>query len=178
MTIPLMILMIGAVIAGLAGVPGQSLFEHWLEPVIGHAEEHVSAVSPLMLTAVATLAALIGAFLGMSMYDVPLFGLRLPRVADPARVAASLGGLYAASFNKFGVDELYDRLLVRPFKSLARTLWRGFDQGVIDGIVDGAARSIAAIGTSLRGLQTGYMRSYAVSMLLGVVVLILWFFFR
>jgi NADH-quinone oxidoreductase subunit L len=178
MTVPLIILMIGAVFAGILNAPGFSLLEHWLEPVIGQAEEHVSAMSPLMLTLIATLASVIGAGLGMSMYGVPLFGIKLPRVADPERVGASLGGLYTASLNKFYIDELYDRVFVQPFNSLATWFWQTVDKGIIDGVVNGVANIFRSLSGLIRGLQTGYVRNYAVSMVLGVVVLLLWFFFR
>lgn len=177
MTIPLIILMFGAVAAGWFGIPGLSAIEHWLEPVFGRHEMKVLA-SPLVLAGISLAAALAGALLAMSMYNVPLFGLRLPRVAEPARVAASLGALYRLSYDKFRIDELYDALFVQPFKNLATWFWRAVDQNVIDGLVNGVGRLFRSLSGSFRRLQTGYVRNYALWMLVGVVVMIIWFFYQ
>jgi NADH-quinone oxidoreductase subunit L len=179
MLVPLVVLMLGAVMAGWAGIPpGNGMIEHWLEPVFGaHQVEAHGPLSHTALAGIALLAAVAGAVLAMSMYEVPLFGVRLPKVARPERVGRMLGPLYRLSYDKFRVDELYDATLVRPFKRAAGWLWRVMDQSVIDGMVNGVGRGFASSGAVIRRLQTGYVRNYAVSMLLGVVVVLIWFVF-
>ena len=173
MTIPLTILMLGAVAAGWANIPGVSpLLEHWLEPVFKPHEVEVIA-SPVTLALVSLAAAVIGALLGMMMYDVPLFVVRLPHLNPPR-----LGALYEASLNKFYVDEIYDRLFVQPFRRLADWFWQVVDKSVIDGAVNGVAGGFRALSGVFRRLQTGYVRNYALWMLVGVVVLIFWFFYQ
>jgi NADH-quinone oxidoreductase subunit L len=73
---------------------------------------------------------------------------------------------------------VYDRLFVEPGKSLARLFAQGIDVAVIDGVIDGGARSIARGGAFLGRLQTGYIRNYALAMFLGVIVVVAYFFLR
>jgi NADH-quinone oxidoreductase subunit L len=77
--------------------------------------------------------------------------------------------------NKYYVDELYGFLFVRPFVRAADWLWQGFDLGVIDGIVNGIAAWIGRGAARLRRVQTGYVRNYALVMLVGVVVVVAYF---
>ncbi|MDT7780339.1 MAG: NADH-quinone oxidoreductase subunit [Acidobacteriota bacterium] len=75
--------------------------------------------------------------------------------------------------NKYYVDEIYDAALVEPIKTGSREgLWRFFDVGVIDGIVNGLGRGTAALGGLLRYLQPGFVRSYAAIILLGALAVI------
>jgi NADH-quinone oxidoreductase subunit L len=90
-----------------------------------------------------------------------------------ARLAASFPGLYALVADKFRVDELYDVLFVRPFNWFARVLWKVVDVLVIDGILNAGAFLIELAGDALRFLQTGNVRNYALTFLLGIVALLL-----
>jgi len=72
--------------------------------------------------------------------------------------------------NKYYVDEIYDATLIEPIKAGSREgLWRFFDVGVIDGIVNGLGRGTAALGGVLRYMQPGFVRSYAAIILLGAL---------
>jgi NADH-quinone oxidoreductase subunit L len=116
------------------------------------------------------------------------------RVLDPAEAQAQFPGLHAFLWNKWYFDELYSVLLVRPALVVAHWFKR-FDLGVIDGIIHGVARStvnlsrwdgrfdngivdglvnlvgrvVYAIGAWTRGLQTGYLRSYVLFLVLAAV---------
>jgi NADH-quinone oxidoreductase subunit L len=78
--------------------------------------------------------------------------------------------------NKYYVDEIYDAALVEPIKTGSREwLWRFFDVGVIDGIVNGMGRGTREIGALLRFLQPGFVRSYAAIILLGALAVVGYF---
>ena len=80
--------------------------------------------------------------------------------------------------NKYYVDEIYDAALINPIKVGSREgLWKIFDVGVIDGIVNGLGRSITEIGRVVRYLQVGFVRSYAAIILLGALAIIGYFTF-
>jgi NADH-quinone oxidoreductase subunit L len=80
--------------------------------------------------------------------------------------------------NKYYVDEAYDAAIVNPLKVGSREgLWKLFDVGVIDGIVNGLGRSVTQIGDVVRYLQMGFVRSYAAIILLGALSLIGYFVF-
>ena len=88
----------------------------------------------------------------------------------PRKMAATQGLLYLFLYNKWYFDELYDFLFVRPALRLGRFLWKSGDGTVIDGLgPDGiAARVLDATRGAVR-LQSGYVYHYALAMLLGVV---------
>jgi NADH-quinone oxidoreductase subunit L len=67
------------------------------------------------------------------------------------------------------VDWLYDRIIVRPLFALSAFLAR-VDLGVVDGAVNGVGRGVVAWAASLRRVQTGYVVNYALTMLVGAVV--------
>ncbi len=80
--------------------------------------------------------------------------------------------------DKWRVDELYNGSIVNPLTNLSREgLWKGFDVGVVDGIVNGIGHFVAALGGVARGIQVGFVRSYAAFMLFGALVVIGYFIY-
>ena len=73
---------------------------------------------------------------------------------------------------KWRIDELYAVLFVRPFEWLARTLWKVVDVLIIDGVLNASAFLVELAGDFLRFLQTGNVRNYALTFLLGLVALL------
>ena len=110
------------------------------------------------------------------------FGLALQRYkltpVKPERVGQPRTPLHALLLNAWYVDRIYDTLIVRPLFALSETLARAFDLGVIDGIVNGVGRGVAAWGAGLRRWQTGYVVNYALTMLAGAVVVVAFFLVR
>jgi NADH-quinone oxidoreductase subunit L len=93
----------------------------------------------------------------------------------PQRFVAQFGVLYRFALNKWYFDEIYDVLLVRPSLWLGRVLWKKGDEGTIDRFgPDGVAAAVVA-GTRLTArVQTGYLYTYALVMLLGVAAAMTW----
>jgi NADH-quinone oxidoreductase subunit L len=88
----------------------------------------------------------------------------------PARLVAQFGPLYRFLLNKWYFDELYDRIFVRPSLWLGRLLWHGGDEGTIDRFGPHGAAYAVGIGNKLTArLQSGYLYSYALVMLLGLI---------
>ena len=105
------------------------------------------------------------------------FFLRKSDLAD--RVAAGFAGAHRVLLNKYYVDELYDAVIVQPIKRTSeRALWRVFDAGVIDGAVNGTGSFVNGAGAILRRLQTGSMRAYALSVFVGVVLILGYYVWR
>ena len=91
----------------------------------------------------------------------------------PDQVAATFSGLYKLIYNKYFVDEIYGAVVVNPVVSGSReVLWKGVDVAVIDGGVNGVGNRARGIGSVLKRLQSGNIRSYAAWVLLGSVVLL------
>jgi NADH-quinone oxidoreductase subunit L len=195
MTLPLVVLAIGALIAGYIGLPGVfggSQFAHWLEPVVGaHVEEHPNHALELGLMAVSISVAAFGFFIAYLMY--------YRGVLSPEPFANLAGGFFYRLFDrKWYFDEIYQVVFVNGTLLLAR-IGSLFDQYVIDGIVDGSAsltrffswlnglfdnyiidgivNAIANItfwiGNMFRRVQTGNINSYLYGILIAVVVAII-----
>jgi NADH-quinone oxidoreductase subunit L len=176
MAITLVVLALGSVVAGYLNLPGglggSAFLEHFLEPSLhvpvvagAHAAaEHANHSLELTLMIVSSLVAIAGIGLAAFLY--------LRRPALPDTLAAKFPGVYQFLQHKGYVDELYDAVIVQPVKALSEgVLWR-FDTKVIDGAVNGAGRLVVETGSVVRQIQTGSMRAYAVSVLLGVVMIV------
>jgi NADH-quinone oxidoreductase subunit L len=88
--------------------------------------------------------------------------------------AKAMGGLYTLVYNKYFVDEAYDATVVEPLIEGSRTvLWRGVDAGLIDGTVNGVGTRSRGIGSILRLVQSGNIRSYAAWVVLGSIIVLL-----
>ncbi len=160
MTVPMVILAIGS--AGLGGLLyGTGWIESWLEPVFGPHEAE-APVMPLtvitILTLLAVAAGLAGAFLLYVRRDVPA-------VAPQGSFAVR-----AARKDLFQ-DDVNDIAFVEPGQAFVRGLREVEDNG-ISGTVRTLTRSIAGTGTGLSRLQTGFVRSYALSMVGGIVLIV------
>jgi NADH-quinone oxidoreductase subunit L len=144
----------------------------YLEPVFTryHAaklEEH-SLNWPLIM--ISTLLGLIG--IGLAY----LFYIRQP--GRPAEWTARYRRLYAFLLNRWYIDQLYDAALVRPTRLIGDFVGRSFDPGFVDGIVMGLSRLTGASASGLRTLQTGYLRNYALAILGGTVLVLLFVLVR
>jgi NADH-quinone oxidoreductase subunit L len=121
------------------------------------------------LTAASVGVAALGVVVAAALY--------LARMPDPAWLAATFRWPYQWLLNKWCVDELYQALIAHPGARLAAFL-AAFDLGVIDGLVNGVARLARDTGGVLRRLQSGYVRGYAVTMLIGAFCVLAYWAFR
>ncbi|MGI8812681.1 MAG: NADH-quinone oxidoreductase subunit L [Pyrinomonadaceae bacterium] len=201
MTVPLIVLAVLSTVGGLVGIPYAlsggaipNVFEETLEPIIfkaapvvgrgahapvetenrapAHAEaaiaetEHVTHSAEelrteRLLAGLSVLLALAGVGIGWAAFaKTPL--RRLPRILA----------------EKWRVDEFYNGYIVDPLTTLSREgLWKGFDVGFIDGIVNGVGHMVSAFGSVVRQIQVGFVRSYAAFILLGALAVIGYFIF-
>jgi len=189
MTIPLMVLAVLSIIGGYFGVPhvlgGANHIHEFLAPVLGGGAEPAkahagitfisqawasggeqaghSAALEFFMMAVSVAIALIG--IGMAY----LFYVKNP--ALPKLLAEKQKGLYKLVYNKYYVDELYEALFINSLKRLGRGLWKGFDEFIIDGTVNGIAYLIGWLSSVMRKMQTGMVQNYAFSMVVGAVII-------
>ena len=172
MTGPLVVLGVLSLAGGVLNLPhlvgGHAALEHWLEPVLEPALRLRQVVMPegsteYTLVGAAVLIGVLGLWLG--------FRATLARPLLPARQAPPDTGLGLVLNRKYYVDELYDAIIVRPIAWLSRVvLWKGVDQGVVDGVgVNGAAWVSRLVGGGLRLLQTGQVGIYVVLFLVGAI---------
>jgi len=99
-----------------------------------------------------------------------LYGKRGDLAAKMAKKAA---GLHTVLARKYYVDEIYDATIVTPAVKLSEQfLWKFFDVGVIDGLVNGAARLVGYASGALRKVQAGVAQTYAFAFVAGVLLLL------
>ena len=175
MTLPLVPLALGAIFAGWMGYDlfvGHHWQDFWGASIFilpSHdameAAHHVPTWVKLLPIGLAT-AGVVGAYIAY---------VRLPWL--PISIAGRAGALYRFLFNKWYFDELYDRIFVGPAVRIGRLLWVRGDKGVIDHYgPDGLSALVARLSGRLVQMQTGYVYHYAFAMMIGVVVLLTWYF--
>ncbi|MDO8105787.1 NADH-quinone oxidoreductase subunit L [Isoptericola sp. b441] len=160
MTWPMIILAVGSAALGGALAFG-NLFTTWLEPVTGHTEEHSPVLSVPVITILTLLLVAAGIVLAWRQYW-----------AAPVAVTPPPGSvLTKAARQDLYQDQVNDALLVLPGQVMTRSLVYG-DRTVVDGAFTGLAHGVLGSGSIVRRLQNGFVRSYAATMLAGVVVLV------
>ena len=117
----------------------------------------------------------ISPFIAMVIGFVTAFWFYIVNPSLPARLAENQRPLYLFLLNKWYFDEIYDFLFVKPASAIGRFLWKRGDGNVIDGTLNGIAMGIIPFFTRLAGkAQSGYVFTYALAMVLGIVALITW----
>jgi NADH-quinone oxidoreductase subunit L len=173
MTIPLIILGIFSAIGGYVGVPHMLQFsnifsdisiERFFEPLFGVHHSVGSAGLEFGTMGISVIIVFIGILLAYYFYIV--------NREMPKRLAERFSGIYKLLLNKYYVDEIYNAIFVQPIKNGAIFLWKCFDTGVIDGIVNGSAGLTIGISGILRRIQTGYVQDYILSFIIGVILII------
>ncbi|CAN5578974.1 NADH-quinone oxidoreductase subunit L [soil metagenome] len=115
---------------------------------------------------------------GIASTIVALFGIGLAYVVfmqrriDPVRFAQEHETLHSFLYNKWYVDEIYDRYIVQPLRRLSMYLWLQVDVRIIDGALLGLAGSVTWASGQLRRVQTGLVSNYALAIALGMVVIV------
>ena len=179
MTLPLVVLAIGAVFAGWVGVIpflDRDWLGHFLAPVVanvGHAREHAEHGLALeaFLVGASVLVGLLGIFLAWRLY-----GRGRDLEGEEALVAAA-PRLHRTLQNKYYVDELYDAIVVRPLAWLARMCWKVIDTIFINGSVHVGAFLVELTGDLGRFTTTGNVRNYALYFFTALIAFFVWLVF-
>jgi NADH-quinone oxidoreductase subunit L len=159
MTVPMILLAVGSVVSGFLLV---SLFplSGWLEPVFGEPAEAEHVIAPLTVALVITAVSLVGVLLAWLFV-----GRREVPVTAPVRVSP----VTRAARNALYADAINESLFMRPGQWLTRALVF-FDNRGVDGAVNGMAAALGGSSSRLGRTQTGFVRTYAMGMLGGAVV--------
>ncbi len=167
MTVPLLVLAGTTIIAGILNLPFETAghrLEEWLAPTLAH--EHLVSTSDtgkVILALLAIAGSLIGIAAGYLVYR--------RHKLSPTRIEKQV----------FDRGWYYDQVITNFMGGPGRAVFDAvawFDATVIDGAVNGAGRMVRTVGTPLRSLQTGLVRTYAAGIAVGAVLLLLWFVLR
>jgi NADH-quinone oxidoreductase subunit L len=179
MTVPLIVLAVLSAIGGFIGIPeifsgahGNS-FHTWLSPIFKSAELKLtyfgthSHFEEYLLMAISVAGALGGISAAAYIY------LKRPSIA--VNTVEKFKLIYTTLWNKYYVDEVYDATVINPIVNSSRSfLWKIFDNKIIDGLVNGLARSIGDVSVLIRKMQTGIVQSYALVMMIGILLALFW----
>jgi NADH-quinone oxidoreductase subunit L len=167
MWIPLAVLAVLAVVGGGLNLPFShdvAFIDRWLEPVLGenlHTFD-LSGAGKVFIALAALVFVAIGLLVGWTRWS---------RADRPELEPAILK-------RAWGVDALYDAIIVRPGAALSNFSAWVVDRKIVDGAVNGVAVLVREGGGQVRRLQTGYVRNYALGVAAGTVLLLGWFAVR
>ncbi|MDM3974598.1 NADH-quinone oxidoreductase subunit L [Mycobacterium marseillense] len=161
MTWPMILLAVGSVFSGGMLAVGGTL-ARWLEPVVGKHEEVTHAFPVWVSSALALGVVAIGIAVAYRLYATA----PIPRVAP-----LSVSALTTAVRNDFYGDAFNEEVFMRPGAQLTHALV-DVDNAGVDGSVNALAALVSRTSNRLRGLQTGFARNYALSMLTGAVLVV------
>jgi NADH-quinone oxidoreductase subunit L len=161
MWIPMAILAIGSVISGYLLYRGKA-FKHWLEPLFEKHGEHTELLPPIVVSGLALTMVAIGVAIAVIKYQLSEVDSVAPeKVSIFTRIAR----------RDLLQDDVNEALFMRPGQALTSALVK-VDDSVVDGAVRGVGKMALGSGSALRETQTGFVRSYAVLILIGAASLI------
>ncbi len=160
-----------ALFAGFVQVPGvDKLVTNFLDPV--WAGSPLAEIEPSNTAAWTGLA--IGAAISLAGIAIAWWAYVL-RPEVPGKLIERFGAVHTFLYNKWYFDEAIDFLVVRPALAIGRFANRTFERFVVDGIVNGTRETVGGAGGVVRAVQNGFVRSYALLLLVGFAGLALYF---
>jgi NADH-quinone oxidoreductase subunit L len=179
MTVPLMILAFLSIVGGYIGIPeifsGEhgNQFHNWLEPIYAPAMEKIQMfgshthLEEILLMVISVALALCAIYFALKIY------LKKPSIAE--NISKKFKGFYNLLLNKYFVDEIYEAVVVKPIqKGSEKILWKFTDNLIIDGAVNGVAKLVDTCSGYIRKIQNGIAQFYAIIMMLGIAIVLLW----
>ncbi len=160
MTVPLIILAVGAIFVGYLNVPGSLKMSHWLAPSLVEHHPHVSVWYTVFAMATSIVAFAIGVTIAYKKFgtgkgaDEPVFT-----------------GFAKFGYNLFYVDQLYHAVFVAPYKAIGSAIWKFFDPNVADLHVKISTILYKKVSEAFKVFQVGYVRIYAIYMVIGLSVM-------
>jgi len=171
MRIAMGVLAFGALFAGLVQVPGvDDVVTKFLDPVF--ADSPLSEIHPSLTADWIGLA--IGAAISLAGIGIAYF-LYVARPETPAALQRRFSAVHAFLYNKWYFDEAIDFLIVRPALAIGRFANRTFERLVVDGLVSGTEDVVGGGGRLVQLVQSGFVRSYALLLIVGFAGLALYF---
>jgi len=162
MWLPMAILAIGSVSSGYLLHHGDAL-ENWLHPLFNHSDEYQKhLLEPIVVSALA---------LTMVSIGVAIAYFKYVRNEVPSTAPEDVSVLTKIARQDLMQDRFNEAVFMRPGQALTTTLV-ATDETVVDGAVRGVGQMAMSSGSALRGLQNGYVRSYAAMILVGAIALV------
>jgi len=162
---PMWVLGVLSLVGGALDLPGSQLLNDFLAPAAPSAIELTSALFWVSLAA-GLICALVGIAIAWSRYG---------QGQAPAGDEVKVGALVVFLRRRWFVDDLYEGAIVRPILALSRGLRFGVEDDTLEAGSQGVSGAIGSLSAGLRGLQTGFLRNYTLTLFLGAVVILVYF---
>lgn len=185
-TFALITLAVLSTIGGLMNIPpaltpwlhSDPLLKSWLKPIFANANmvmgEHAHHGVEIMMYVLMALATVVA----FGMWALAKKWYSDAAWSTPRKLAKNYQPVYKLLLNKYWLDELYYASIIDPIQKLSTSfLWKFTDIGIIDGIVNGSAKSVELLGNRIRLIQNGIVQNYAIVMIAGIVGVIAWIMF-
>ncbi len=162
MTIPLIVLAVGALFAGFLNLPsifgGNLNVSHWLAPSVLDHHPHVGISVELLAIATSIIAFAIGITIAYRKFGM---GAEEPEYT----------GFTKFAYHKFYIDELYNTVLVKPYKAIGSLITKSLEPNVTDIHVKLSTWLYQKAGAAFKVFQVGYVRVYAIYMVIGLSIM-------
>jgi len=179
-TAPLVLLAIPSVVIGFLTIYPMLYGDFFKDAIFVNLERH-PALEEMAKEFHGPLAMALHGFIS-PVFWLAFFGVALAwymymvNTALPAKIQKMVQPVYTLLENKYYMDWINENIIARAARALGTGLWKGGDQGVIEGVfVNGSARAVGWFAGVIRWVQSGYIYHYAFGMLIGVVVLMTYF---
>jgi NADH-quinone oxidoreductase subunit L len=154
-------------------IGGDAALHHWLHPVIEGAEGVWAANIAVPEAHHAAWPIVLAIVIGLGGLALAWFLLKPDQLGTAEVTPAYENRLEKAIYNKWYVDELYEKVIVKPVWGLSRAFYAIMDRAAIDGIIDGVlGRGAMLLGISAGRVQTGQVNTYAFVIIVGVIVVL------
>lgn len=169
MTIPLVVLAVLSTLGGFMGMPeifhAPHFLSDFLSPLIWKNQvHHASHMFEYILIGTSLVVLAIIIFLTRATY--------VTRQTLPEEDQAVPAGLPRVLMNKYYVDEIYNALITKPLDAISSFMYKYFENGVIDGLVNGTGKALTGFSGLLRYSQTGNIGGYIFSMVIGIILIL------
>ncbi|MBN8704038.1 MAG: NADH-quinone oxidoreductase subunit L [Bacteroidetes bacterium] len=174
MTIPLIILSVLSVIGGFMGIPevlhGHHFLKEYLAPIFSGSQivamaNHLTHETEYMLIGIAILTAAVSIY-----YAYDLFA---KKATIPAAENEELKPIHKLVYHKYWVDELYEKVITKPYNWISDISYRFVELRFIDAIVNGTGTLVNRTAIALRYIQTGSIGFYIFAMTIGIALILL-----
>ncbi len=174
MTIPLVCLAVLAIFGGLLGIPEvishglgihiPHFLNEWLDEVAYIHVIHGKVSHEIILMLLSVGIAVFGAIAAFLLYG--------KHQDTRERIVSKAPKFFELVSEKFYVDELYEKMILKPLRLLSESLWKDVDQKFIDGAVNGSNTSIKKLGQGLAAVQNGFFQNYLLFMIVGLIAIL------
>lgn len=173
MTAPLVVLAILSAIGGFLGIPSIFSEHHMLNSFLAPALSIPGSLIPGEVSHTFEWTLIIVMSVALALVIFLTYRRYISQTRIPSLREEDFGAVSKVLYNKYYIDELYQKVFVNPFRSLGKFFWNFVDKTLIDGIIKGLNKGVVLSGQTARLIQTGNIGFYIFAMVFGIIAILL-----